>query len=231
MTVKANGDAPGPAPRDLIAAAAAAKEEVLSKTTLEALINARPETLIAPNIDGEQRRGNANRSGGWLHSPAHLELFAVADQRLTRIATEGEVTRKKVERVHCRLIPGTKLVIIKPAAANDLTALPVTRYAKSSSAWINLISLLEGPGLAVETGYRERYDAAYIPEASPLAPGLVIDLSRTLERRTEPAKKSSKSSAQKESTKAGAKKAEPAPQAAPTQPAQPAPSAPSEPAK
>ncbi len=199
----ATSDKPGsPARTDVTSTANAAKAEVLSKQTLDALLNVRPENLIAPSTDGEILKGTANRSGGWLHAPANLELFSAADHRLSRIAEPGAVSRKKVERVHCRLVPNTKLLIIKPAAANDLTALPVNRYAKSSGAWINLITLLEEAGLSVETGYRERFDAAYIPSASPLAPGLVIDLGLPLERRAEPVKKSK--------AKAAAKKAEPA---------------------
>lgn len=166
-------------------AAAAANEEVLSRTTLETLLHVSPEDLIERNPDREVIKGTAYHSGGWQHAPAQWELFAAADKRLTRVANWAGLNTKRVERVHARLVKGTKLLIIQAASPDDLTAFPVIRYGGSSSIWINLIELLSETGLTVETGYRERYDVAYVPKGSPLWPGLVIDLSQSQERRME----------------------------------------------
>jgi hypothetical protein len=69
----------------------------------------------------------------------------------------------------------------------------------ASAVFINLISLLGDAGETVETGYRERFEAAYVPKGSPLWPGLVIDLSQPKERRQEPTTK--KSNTQSDNTK------------------------------
>lgn len=175
--------------KQLKRAAAAAKQEVLNRRAMEALLNTKPEDLIAANLDAEVIKGNARRSGCWIHAPGMVEFFAAADKRLTRVADWTTMEVKRVERVHANLVKGTKLVIIKPAPAEDLTAIPVNRYGYSAT--FNLITLLGEAGLTVETGYRERYEVAYIPKESPLWPGLVIDLSQIKERRLEPhAKKS-----------------------------------------
>jgi hypothetical protein len=165
-------------------AAAAAKDEVLSKKATEALLNLKEEELISADADAEVIKGNAKRPGCWIHSPAMVELFAAADKRLTRVANWAGMSAKQVAKVHARLVKGTKLVLITPAPVEDLTAIPVHRYG--SSAVFNLVNLLGEAGLTVATGYRERYDVAYVPKESPAWPALVIDLSQQKERRLEP---------------------------------------------
>ncbi|HYG57730.1 MAG TPA: hypothetical protein VD902_06645 [Symbiobacteriaceae bacterium] len=44
-------------------------------------------------------------------------------------------------------------------------------------------------GLTIESGYKERFDVAYVPQGSPLWPGLVIDLSQPWDRRVDAKKK------------------------------------------
>ncbi len=166
--------------------AATVKEEVLGKGALDALLNASIGDVIGYDPETEVVKGGAHRSAGWLHAPAHLQLLAVAERRLTRVAQLAGQTTRKVEKVHPKLIKGTKLLVIQVASPDDLTAVPVNRYAGSSAAWINLLQLLGGVGLTVETGYRERFDVAYVPKGSLLWPGLVIDLSQPRERRREP---------------------------------------------
>jgi hypothetical protein len=172
----------------VITAAVTAKEEILARSTVDALMNVRPEDLVEADPHSEVIKGSANRSGGWLHAPAHLALFAAADKRLTRVANQEGIMVKKVERVLPKLIKGTRLLVIKAAKTEDLSAIPVNRYG-GSPVFINLISLLGEAGETVETGYRERFEAAYVPKGSPLWPGLVIDLSQPKERRQEPTTK------------------------------------------
>lgn len=167
--------------KQVMEAVAAAKEEVLSRSTFEALINTRPEDLIAPDPDSEVIKGNARAPGGWIHSPAILDLFASADKRLTRVSDWMGMSVKRVEKVKPNLVRGTKLLILKPAKEGDLTAIPVVR--SGTSVTINLITLLGEHGLTVETGYRERFDIAYLPKESPLWPGLFLDLADVKERR------------------------------------------------
>lgn len=180
----------------LAEAAAAAKDEVLNKSAMDALMNTKPEDLIAPESDPEVIKGNAKRSGCWIHGPALANLFAAADKRLTRVANGAGMSVRRVEKIHARLIPGTKLVIIKAAPVEDLSAIPVNRYGRAVT--INLITLLSQHGLTVDPGYRERFDIAYIPEGSPHWPGLVIDFSNVKERRKESAKNATESEAQPE---------------------------------
>ena len=116
---------------------------------------------------------------------ANLELFAACDRRLTKVVGWAGLNIKRVERVLPSLVRGTELLVIQAAATDDLTAFAVNRYTGSSSIWVNLIDLLSNAGLTVETGYRARYEVAYVPKGSPLWPGLVIDLSQSKERRVE----------------------------------------------
>jgi len=97
------------------------------------------------------------------------------------------------------------VLVIQAASADDLTAIAVNRYIGSSSIWINLIDLLGEAGLMVKTGYRERYAAAFVPEGSPLWPGLVIDLSHSKQRRVESGYKKKATPAEATETVAAAK--------------------------
>ena len=161
------------------------KADVLSRRTLDVLLNLSPADIIRRDPDSEVIKGTAHRPGGWLHAPANLELFAACDTRLTKVAGWADLNIKRVERVIPVLVKSTKLLVIQAAATDDLTAFAVNRYAGSSSIWVNLIDLLSEAGLTVETGYRERFEVAYVPKGSPLWPGLVIDLSQSKERRVE----------------------------------------------
>lgn len=164
-------------------ASAAAKEEVLNPKTMEALLRARPEDLISADAEAEVIKGNANPSGCWINSPAMVEFFASADKRLTRVANWAGNLVKRVDKIHARLLKGTKLMIITPAQPEDLTAIPINRYG--STATFNAVNLLAEAGQTVETGYRERYDVAFVPKNSPLWPALVIDLAQVKERRAD----------------------------------------------
>jgi hypothetical protein len=170
-------------------------DEVLDQSTLDALMNADPENTITTRRFKEIRKGTANPAGCWMHAPAHVELNAMGDNRMTLSAAMGPdgVQVRRVERVHLDLIPGTKVVAIRYASPNDETATPVKRYQGGSSAWINLIELLGDQGLTVETGYKEYYRVGFIPEGSPFFPGIAINLGLRQTRRKEP--KSAQSSA------------------------------------
>lgn len=174
----------------------AAMKRVLGQSTKEILKNVTLADLIAPNAKSDAVKGNANEPGGWLHAPANLELFASADRGLTTVGNLDNIPGKQMERAMAWLVPGTHLLILKGAKAKDLSALPVNRWASASGAWINLFTLLADAGLTVETGWRERYDIAYVEEDSPLYPALVMDLSQPVERRAEPVSKKKSGTAQ-----------------------------------
>lgn len=172
--------------------AAALMEEILDQTVQDALNSARLDQLIGPKPDQEVQKGTAYSSSGWLHSPAQLELLAQADWRLARVANlkrTDDAQINQVDRVEAKLVPGTKLLILRPALDQDLTAAPVNRYAGQSGAWINLFDLLKPAKLTVTTGYRQLYTVSYVPKTSPLWPALVIDLGKPLERRQQPKRK------------------------------------------
>lgn len=158
--------------------------EVLPSDVLEILTNVKPDQLVTPVPDSEVVKGRAYRSAAWLYGPAMLELMAMADRRLTKVAGLEGSSARRVERVKAMLIKGTKLLVVKAAPADDLTALPVTRYTGGSSAWINLISLLGTAGLTVESNWKELYEVAFVPKSSPLWPGLLINLGERKDRRS-----------------------------------------------
>jgi len=169
---------------------AAAMRETLDEADTQALLSVRPEDRIKPDSLAEKYSANTNPSSGWMHARARLEIMAVADQRLTRIANYMEIPGDLVERVHAELIKGTKLVVVKPALPNDFSALAVTRPG-GSSAWVNLIDLLSPVNLTVKTGYKKLYTMNYVPEGSPYYPALVINLAKVLDTKRFSASKTS----------------------------------------
>ena len=160
-------------------------DEVLDPSTLEALMNASPDNTITPRRQAEIVKGNANPAGCWMHSPARVELNAMADRRLTKAAGLGPdgVQVRQVDRVHLDLIPGTKVIAIRYASSNDETATKVNRYPGTYGASINMIDLLGDQGLTVDRGYKEYYAVFMIPEGSPFYPGIGINLGLRLNRR------------------------------------------------
>jgi len=166
-----------------------AMKEVLNRNPFDVLRNLSPDQIIPANPKAEIIKGTANPAGGWLHSPGHFEGFAATDERLTNVSALAGMPVTQVEKVLAFLIKGTKIVVIKPTYSNDPTGIPVTRTAGASSVWINLITLLAEPRLTVPTGYRVRYEVAYVPEGSPLWPGICLDLDSPKERRRKSPKK------------------------------------------
>lgn len=176
----------------IVQAAAAAKQEVLSKRLLDLVLGADPDNLISATDTAELAKGNTNGSVCDIHSPANVEFYAMADKRLGRAARDAGINVTQVERVHARLIPGSRVIVIKPAPKEDLTAYKLNRYESSSTVWVNLFPLLAQEGLALESGYKTRFDVVNIPQESKLWPGLLIDLDQPLERSRETANKKSK---------------------------------------
>jgi hypothetical protein len=164
-------------------------EEVLHQDVVEILRNVRPEQLVTVTHDPEVVKGTAYRSAAWFHSPATLELLAVAVRRLNKLAGIQGKSNRQVEKVTPTLIKGTKLVILTPAPAEDMTAIPVIRYSGGTSAWINLISLLGPEGVTAETHWKELHPVVWVPNSSPLHPGLLIDLGAKPKARRSTARK------------------------------------------
>jgi hypothetical protein len=167
--------------------AAGAMQEILDQTVIDALNKVRPDQLIGPRHDEELVKGNTHDPSAWIYSLANVQLLTQAEQRLTRIANLNRPADAaqvgQVNRVDARLVPGTKLLILRPASDNDLTAAPIKRYRKNTGAWINLFDLLAPDKLTVDKGYQERYAVNYVPETSPLWPALVMNLDKPLERK------------------------------------------------
>jgi hypothetical protein len=177
-------------------------EEILDQTVVDFLNNVTPDQLIGADSTQELQKGTAYPASAWLHGPGHLELLAMADQRLTRVenmkrANEAEATQAQVhqvDKVIAKLVPGTKMLILRSAPAEDKTAVPVKRYKRGSSAWINLFKLLKTAKPTVDSGYRELYEVNYVPKSSPLWPALMINLGDRRDRRLKP-KRSKKTEA------------------------------------
>jgi hypothetical protein len=200
-------------------AAAAAKEEILSKAVLDAVLNADPANMIVGERDPERKKGNLKGPQGWVHGPGHVELLAMAGRRFIKVANDQGLPGRHVERAQASVIPGTEILVLKAAPANDLTAIEISRYKGSSSLWINCYDVLVQVGLTVDTGWKELYDVAYIPKASPLWPGLLINFGDRKDRQAEPVPKR-----KKKTTQPDAQKDKPDPQNSTNQqPATPAP--------
>lgn len=170
-------------------AAAADLSETVNKHIADLLLKAKESDLKGPTHDLEIAKGNAKPPTAWVAAPGKLELSALADKRLTRIASWAGMPVKLVPRVHARIVGESKLLLLKPAPDSDRTATPVARYEGNSGSQLNLYDLLASHGLTVATGFRERFDVFYVPQGSDLWPGLVIDLGAVKERRAVPGKK------------------------------------------
>lgn len=166
-------------------------------------------------------KGLQYRSQSWVHSPARLQLMSNSDKRLTKVAEERGMTDKRVERVRVARVRGQKIIYVVPTDREDVeNGIEVKRAG--SSAFIDIITVLDPAGLTVEMGYKERYDVQYVPaEKSPVGPALMIDLSLPLERRVKTREDeqdqagTSKATSKKKSKPAqsSAKATEPAPEA------------------
>jgi hypothetical protein len=167
-------------------AAAAAMEETISKSALEAVLNVDPKTLFTSEPDPDLRKGTAKGSKTWVHAPGQVELLALAASRLVKVSNQQGIPGNRIEKVQAYVIPGSKVLVIKGAPATDLTAITIRRRKKSSSVWINCFTALAKAGLTVDTGYMELYNVAYLPNNSPLWPGLLIDFGSRLDRQVEP---------------------------------------------
>jgi hypothetical protein len=167
-------------------AAAAAKEDILSASFLDAVLNVDPNNLITAEPDPDLKKGNAKGSAGWMHGPGNFEMFSIAVRRLVKVSNDQGIQGNRVERVQVFVIPNTKIMVIKGAPANDHTAVEVTRYKGSNSLWINCFNALAKAGLTVDSGWKELYNVVYLPKASPLYPGLGINLDDRRDRQAEP---------------------------------------------
>jgi hypothetical protein len=172
--------------RQIRDAAAAAMEETISKSALDAVLNADPKNLITSEPDPDLRKGTAKGSKTWVHAPGRLELLALAASRLVKVSNQQGIPGNRIEKVQAYVIPGSKVLVIKGALSNDLTAITISHRKKSSSVWINCFTALAKAGLTVDTGYMELYNVAYVPNNSPLWPGLLIDFGNRLDRQVEP---------------------------------------------
>jgi hypothetical protein len=157
-------------------------QEILQDRMREALMKATPLDLIGRNPDAEIIKGGAYPSSSWFHYPGKCQLTAYADRRLTKVANLSGIHVKKVSRVHAHLIKGTKIIVLRAAPAEDETAFEVSRYTQGYGCWINLVDLLSEANLLVDPGYRERYRVNFVPEGSPLWPGLAINLDEHVKR-------------------------------------------------
>lgn len=178
------------APAEVIQAGEIAKEDTLAKHLVDILMNTDPAHLIRPTATAERVKGNSYRTGCWGHAPAMFQFFANTDRRLTRVARMAGINVTRVERIHASLIPYTRLILIQAAPLEDLSATRVTRY--NNCSWANLFDLLAEANLTLETGYKTRFDVAYVPKGSKLWPGLLIDLDQPLERKVETSGKKKK---------------------------------------
>jgi hypothetical protein len=178
--------------QEIAAAGEAAMEEVLTQSTVDALMKATPADLVKANPEAEVRKNTEKRSTAWMHAPGNLELLTVAGKRLTRVAKWMGWSAKQVTHLQAEVLKGTRILIIKPAPETDRTAYEIKRYGSEFSGWANIWPLLAEAGLTVESGYKEKYEVNYIPQGSALWPGLVIDMGQRKERRAESHKKEAK---------------------------------------
>lgn len=186
------------------AALAQAKEKVLAAAAEGA--------IIWHDAYEEVPKGNQYASGGWVVSPATLELFSLTQTRLDNLGMKVGLTETQVARVRACRIGGTKEIYIVPTESTDSTGLEVNRSANGVT--INLYKLLMPAKLGVRSGYKERYDIVEV-DNGPVGPALKMDMSNRLERRRVKSLSRKRSTAKAAKTKPAETKPESSAEASP----------------
>lgn len=147
------------------------------------------DELILNDFRADYLRASQYEPGGWLHGPAHMELFSAGVDRLQRNGAQRGI-QGRVTKVRAGKLKQQNLIYIYATTDNDPNGIEVNyqRYG----AWINLVTLLGPLRLTERAGYRSRYNLDPM-EQTPVGPALVLDLGRRLERRRD-WKKGAKSS-------------------------------------
>jgi hypothetical protein len=167
--------APGAAGQEATAALEEARAAVESFNPYHSMAHLTLADFKLNDPSAEYLTGSAKPSGGWLHAPAHLEMFRAAQQRLAKLAERRDLKTRKVTRIRASLLKNSTLVLLLPAEDDDLAAIQVNQY-KKSAVWINLITLLGPEQLALHTGIKRRYNIEFAPADCPLGPCLMFDL-------------------------------------------------------
>lgn len=144
------------------------------------------DELIFNNQQAELLNRNQYESGGWLHSPANLQLFARSVKQLVGLNRALSIDEKWVPYVRAARPKGKDIVYIYPTDEHDPNKIDV--HKRDGNAWINLRSLLEPSHHTVELGYRVRYEIVAVND-SPVGPALKLDLAKEVERRLKPPSK------------------------------------------
>lgn len=114
--------------------------------------------IILNSIKRRTYRRGQYGCGGWLHSPAALELFALTIDRLLELAAARKVDlgpEQKISMLRAVRRAGGKRVWIYPTHWNDPQGIPVKEVSGRMTA--NLYDFMAEAGWLVEIGHSERY--------------------------------------------------------------------------
>lgn len=123
--------------------------------------------------------------GGWLDSPANLQLFALAVQRLLELAQARHVDlgpEQKVTKLRAARKTGDNRVWLYPTDWDDPQGIPLKEQSRRMAA--NLYDFMAEAGWLVEIGHSERFA---LQDAKPEDPvgenALWFDVTAPLERK------------------------------------------------
>jgi hypothetical protein len=123
--------------------------------------------------------------GGWVHSPAALELFATALQRLLELAQARKVDlgpEQKVTMLRAARKVGDTRVWLYPTNWDDPHGIPVKESSGRTTA--NLYDFMAEAGWLVEVGHSERHALQNATKTDPAGEhALWFDITAPLERK------------------------------------------------
>lgn len=140
--------------------------------------------LVYNRKQADLKNKNQYANGGWLHSPAMLQLFSRSLKYLIELNRKRGVDSMWVPYVRAARPRNQDIVYIYPTDERDEDKLEVKK--RDSHAFINVRSLLEESHHTVEWGYRVRFEIVPAGEDSPVGPALMFDLSKPVERKQQP---------------------------------------------
>ena len=142
--------------------------------------------LVWDDPEVELRGRHMRGSDMWLEDPAMATLTALAGRRLSRVAEQRGGLATQVKGIRAALLPGTKLLYIRPVSAGERANITVTWDGWSAS--FNLRTLLEPKDLCALPGMRYRFAVEFAGPNSPAGPALVVDLGNPVETKDVPIK-------------------------------------------
>jgi hypothetical protein len=173
--------------------------------TGQPLPNVQPVPTVPEIIYNSTKKAVLSRSAyptgtAWMHSPAMLELLAVASRNLLAVARARGMDVGQVQYVRGARVAGQEEIYIYPTGENDPDRIEVKM--PNGNPHINLRSLLAETQRLLPPNHRVRYDINVSGADKAIKDALVLDLNLERDHRITDRSKKSKSAGKKPTAQA-----------------------------